>query len=826
MPYFSGSVSRVVFRSADNSFVILSMLLDSETKEGGEDSDPFSEDSSGSSSLVSNKLVTVKGYVPGLSLKSGTWFGFEARWVDDPKYGRQLQITKAPVYKNYIDTDAVLSLLEGEGVPSVTLALLRNTFRDRLYHHISKSESLQKKLNLSPFEASFIVDSWESALRRIKALEYLSDLSLPNAKASEIWARFGSDTHRIVTEEPWALVSIGGIEFSSMDKLAEKAGLSLNNPSRYKYAAVYSISKALNPGDLYVDPVPYVTEIKKTLRKSFTSQDVKSGIQAAISENLIVLDRFLGKKFYDPWQFYLEDEATKLLVHRHCLGNDYQHRPALKEEYRQALLSGVESLVDSDVAERPLDDVISAVIEATCKSSSLSLSSKQRQAIYNALTQPVSILTGLPGTGKSTSTKVLVRILQRAQIPFSLMAPTGIAAKRLAVVSGAEAATIHKTLEASGWDDGEERESTYAGIVGSKKTSVGVVGEGESWGYCEGKPLPAKFIIVDEFSMVDQHMLYRILAGTRADASLVFIGDAEQLPSVGAGNVLRELLYSGIFPVVSLKKIFRQEDTSDIVTAAHSIVSGIVPDVEVGSDFTLLPVKSEEQAVKLITKLSQKLYSKLSSDDSENKISFQVLSPKHMGDVGVTNLNSVLRSELNPRSKGKREAKLAGKNVREGDRVMVVKNNYTLGVFNGDTGKILSVDSKNKSVVVKIHGTPSMEVDFSLYEGSKFLRMAYACTVHKYQGLEVDVIIMPLMPSFGPQLQRNLLYTAVTRAKRKVILVGTKKALEIAVLNSKENHRNTILAKRLEHYYYEFIEPDSGFCKSFEAEDSQIRVES
>ena len=288
--------------------------------------------------------------------------------------------------------------------------------------------------------------------------------------------------------------------------------------------------------------------------------------------------------------------------------------------------------------------------------------------------------------------------------------------------------------------------------------------------------------------MVDLDMLYRIVEGVDEAAHLVFMGDAAQLPSVGPGNVLRDLVSSELFPTVHLREIFRQSETSDIVTAAHAIHGGEMP--ETGGDFRLLAAGTEPEALGLVHAVTQKLF--------EKGLNFQVLSPRHAGDVGVTNLNETLRERFNPSGAKANQLRIATGYVREGDRVMIVQNDYDMEVFNGDVGKVTSINLKKKSIEVKIHGAVSRRIPMKPTVAVRLLRLAYAQTVHKSQGQEYEVIVMPLLDSFSIQLQRNLLYTAITRAKQKVILVGTTSALQKAVFNDFEGKRNTALKSRLQ----------------------------
>jgi exodeoxyribonuclease V alpha subunit len=290
--------------------------------------------------------------------------------------------------------------------------------------------------------------------------------------------------------------------------------------------------------------------------------------------------------------------------------------------------------------------------------------------------------------------------------------------------------------------------------------------------------------------MVDQHLLFRLLTCTSKKCRLVFVGDAAQLPSVGPGNVLRDLITSDMFPVVDLQEIFRQDEASDIVLAAHAIHSGVVPKFpEKSKDFTFAEISDEQKIQNTLTATVKKLYDK--------KVNFQVLSPRHGGPLGVTNLNLRIRDLLNPKSPGLKEMRLGAETIREGDRIMVSKNNYKYEIFNGDVGKVVRLDQQAKQVEIKIWGTPVVHVRMSFKEAPAHLRMAYCVTVHKSQGQEYDVILMPWVNSFGRQLQRNLIYTAITRAKKKVILVGHPPAMGKAVNNNKVDARNTLLPDRI-----------------------------
>ena len=311
------------------------------------------------------------------------------------------------------------------------------------------------------------------------------------------------------------------------------------------------------------------------------------------------------------------------------------------------------------------------------------------------------------------------------------------------------------------------------------------------WEYGPGNPHPAKFLVVDESSMLDLHMLYRLLSGTSKSCRIMFVGDPFQLPSVGAGDVLRDMKKSRVFAHAHLTKIWRQGGTSGIVLAAHAVHDG-KPPLSDGKDFIVTEAFSDETAADIVVKLAEGLHAK--------KWNFQVLSPRHGGGAGVTELNQRLRLALNPSVEGLREMRLSGSVVREGDRVMVTQNNYTLGVYNGDVGTVSRIDTRRKDIEIRVHDGPEVTpklVKYEFKEASKSLRLAYAQTVHKSQGQEYDCIVVPVLMSYGRQLQRNLFYTAITRAKKKVFVVGTDAAIAKAVRNDKSASRNTLLGIRV-----------------------------
>lgn len=776
---FTGRVSSVVFANEASSFYVLRVKLD--TADEGEWIN---------TARFETSTVVVRGTIPGMTIGQGSWFGFEAKWVTHPEYGRQLEILRAPVLAGPWTPDTAIKMLSSHGVGQFTCKRIHDHFGEGIVEALSDPKRLAEVKGLTEFDAIHISSRWVSIKAMFQTLTFLSDLGLPKTKVDQVWARFGDDAEKILAENPWRLTEIDGIPFKAADEVASKMGLDPASLARVKGALLASIKTQRGMGHLFMTSGEVFGATQQLVGEAGV-ETIAQAIKECSDENSLTLDRTTRPgttAIYEPWLYRVEEDSAVLVAER-------ADRAQLSEDQTLQLVKmlgnvGVATKALADENPMALDLVARSAVEERSKGSRIQLSQDQMEGVINSLVNPVSIVTGLPGTGKTTLLKTLVKVLQDAEVPFLLVAPTGIAAKRVMSVTGAEASTIHRAFKAAGMDMDEDRESTYAGIVGYSAGDVGADGSSEVWGYGPNNHHPAEIVICDESSMVDQHVLFRLLTCTSAKCRLVFVGDAAQLPSVGPGNVLRDLIQCGQFPVTDLHEIFRQEDTSDIVTAAHAIHAGKVPEIgDRTSDFALIEMRSEDDILTTLVRAVERLY--------EKHTNFQVLSPRHGGTLGVTNLNSRIREVLNPKSPGAQEMRLGNETIREGDRVMVVKNNYQYEIFNGDVGKVLELDRRTKEVRVKIHGPPPMTVRLPFKVAPTHLRLAYAMTVHKSQGQEYDTILMPWVMGFNRQLQRNLIYTAITRAKRKVILFGAGRALAKAVANNRVDARNTLFPDRL-----------------------------
>lgn len=772
MIYLSGRVQQIVYDDPSQAFYILRMVLDDPSSISFED--------------YTSGYVTIRGSVPGVAIAIGSWFGFEAKWTNHHTYGRQLLILKAPIAKKTWDPDSAEKVLAANGVGERVIHMIRNHFVDDFLLALSDQKQLETVDGVTPFVAAHVFQRWAAVQAYFKSIGFLNDLGLPAGTINQVWNLFGDDAEQVVSTDPWKLIQIDGISFQQADEIAARLNLDMNNPNRLRGAIIHSCKNQRSFGHMYMTTAQLVSEMGR-ITCDTPNEDIARAISDCSLNGSIIVDHRPKdgvKAIYDPWSWKLESESANALADRTKLASitglgcsDYTKRLGL-----------VGPTTESVAKEFPNDVglVVKTAVDEWGGSSKIALSTNQRQGVINALSAPISILTGLPGTGKSTCMIAVVSILKDMGVPYLLCAPTGIAAKNLGAKANAAASTIHRAFAAKGKSD-TKRESTYTGITGSSG-GIGGSEKNEQWECGPTNPHPAKVVILDEASMADQHLTYRLLTCTSDDCRLVFVGDTDQLPSVGPGNVLRDLINSGNFPVVHLTEIFRQDNTSGIVYAAHAIHRGEVPNTD-AVDFRLLQIPDDDSVADAVVKIATKLHA--------SGTNFQVLSPKHASSVGVTTLNSRIREQLNPGGRGSQEINVGDSTIREGDRVMIVKNDYNLCIFNGDIGKVARIDRKAKVVEVKIFGDPAIMVSIPIKSVGNLIRLAYACTIHKYQGIEIDIIVMPIVDSFKHQLQRNLLYTAITRARKRVILVGSVTALETAVCNDRVDYRNTLFGERL-----------------------------
>jgi exodeoxyribonuclease V alpha subunit len=596
--------------------------------------------------------------------------------------------------------------------------------------------------------ARSIVEAW-SANKNLKDVQiFLHSLGLTESKIRKVLTSYGPDSEKILKDNPWRLIE-HGFGFSTCDSIAEKLGKERTDPTRWKSLALHALRQCASSGHLFLLQNDFVTTYNAYNRGhpwplkdgDITWDDIAPHIATLSSDGSAVVD---GNRIYDLSLFFYENESARLL-----------HRIMVTPgSLKFGSVKGEEFIVKYEHLE------------------GIELSEAQKEAIRSFLSEKVLVITGNPGTGKTTVVKGLVTILKLLNASFELLTPTGISAKKLGTTSGYPAYTIHRRL-------------------GYK---------GTHWDYNAVVKYPTQAVIVDETSMVDQEVFYRLMSALNPSTKLVFVGDNDQLPSVGPGSVLRELIDSKQIKTIFLDTIFRQDKQSDIIKAAKKVRDGDLDlslfKSEKSADIWFIRDKDHERVERTVVKFAEELMQH--NRVSDDKKHFQIITPRNEGPLSVDSLNTALQAALNPPAPDKKEFTIGRTTIRKGDRVIIRKNNYELEIFNGDIGKVAFVTPDHVTVDIEDYGDATRRVDIPMKIADEMIKMAYAITVHRAQGLEYPLVIMPFLKAHGKMLlQRNLLYTAMTRAKRKVIILGQASALEAAIANDKIQRRNTMFAERI-----------------------------
>ena len=680
-------------------------------------------------------LVTVVGMMPDTHIGSVLTLG--GRWKIDSKYGRQFQVETfeetlpATVYgiEKYLGS----GLIRGIG-PKYAKQIVHQFGKDTLNVIETEPLRLLEVPGIGYRRVESIRKSWadQKEIRNIMLVLQGHDVS--TAHASRIYKQYGAESIRVVQENPYRLADdIWGIGFRTADTIAAKLGFGKEKYVRLRSGLMYTLNRLADEGHCYALREQLIGTGAELLEVdgSFLIQTLDEMIRVQD----VIVTPIPGS----------EDPAIYLPPFFH---SEVGIQNRLKKIWAAPPGKPVHEQMDTG-REIEYDEV-------------------QLQAIETAKSSKIMVLTGGPGTGKSTTTVGIIRAFRGMRI--LLAAPTGRAAKRLSEVTGMEAKTIHRLLEFKP-PDGYQRN--------------------------EENPLAGDVLILDECSMIDIMLMYSLLRAVPDSMRIILVGDVDQLPSVGAGNVLRDLIQSGVFPVVTLTKIFRQAASSRIITNAHRINRGEYPDLSNsrGTDFFFQAVDEPEKAASLITDLVRNRLPKYFRTAPRM---IQVLTPMQRGVVGAANLNQLLQAAVNPPEEDYRghpapELRRGGYTFRPGDKVMQIRNNYDKEVFNGDIGTIDSMDPEEKTLTVQFD---DRNIAYDSAELDEIV-LAYATTVHKAQGAEYPIVVMPVMMTHFVMLQRNLLYTGVTRAKKALVLVGQKKAIACCVRNMTVDRRNTLLAERL-----------------------------
>ena len=692
------------------------------------------------------ELIPVVGNM--LDVNVGSVLLAEGEWKVDSRYGRQFVAAKweetlpATVYgiEKYLGS----GLIKGVG-PRFARRIVRTFGAETLAVIEDTPERLREVEGIGEKRIAMIRESWEKQKEIKNIMLFLQGHDVSTAFAAKIYQAYGADAIRTVKENPYRLADdIWGIGFRTADTIARKLGLKMDSFVRIRAGLLYTLSQlADNGGHVFADQATLVPAAAAILSTDEMKMD----------ESLVfmTLDHLAaqGDVITEPLEADLmEDEAPHRAIY---LPPFYYAEIGVAGRLKKILYTPSQVLPEADIAGLE-------------KRGGIKYDQVQREAIAASLRDKVMVLTGGPGTGKSTTTLGIIQALKAAGLRVALAAPTGRAAKRMTEVTGMEAKTIHRLLE-------------YKPPEGYQRN--------------EEHPIETDALIIDECSMIDLILMNSLLKAVPAEARLILIGDTNQLPSVGAGNVLKDIIASGVVPVVELKRIFRQAQTSRIVMNAHRINAGAFPEYRnaAGSDFFLILKEAPEETAEEIANLVEKRlpgYFRIAARD------IQVLTPMQRGPAGAGSLNQMLQERLNRRN-AEKCLRRAGYSFRLEDKVMQIRNNYDKDVYNGDIGTVTAVSLEGQTITVSFDGR---EIAYDQTELDE-LTLAYATTIHKAQGAEYPVVVMPVIYSHFVMLQRNLIYTGITRAKRAVVLVGSKEALSYAIRNEKVSLRNGRLAERL-----------------------------
>ena len=688
-------------------------------------------------------LVTVVGNLMGPT--PGEILKMRGEWANHPKYGEQFKIvhykTSVPASVYGIQKYLGSGLIKGIG-PIMAGRIVKKFGKETLDVIENEIEKLAEVNGIGKKRIEMIRKAWEDQKEIREVMIFLQTHGVSSGYATKIFKQYGKESIDVVKENPYRLATdIFGIGFLTADSIAEKLGFDKDSELRAQAGILYVLNQLADEGHVYY---PYEALVKRC--------------QEILGVNRDVIVRALAVIAADK-RIVIED-----------LNRDGQSRENNKAVYlakfhlsETSIATRMKTLINAPKSIRKIDS--DKAIEWVQKQLAITLAKKQVEAIKCAAESKVMVITGGPGTGKTTIINAILKIFSKLKVNIMLAAPTGRAAKRMSEATGHEARTIHRMLEYSIRKGGFQRN--------------------------EEQPLDCDLLIIDEASMIDTILMYHLLKAIPPGATFILVGDVNQLPSVGAGNVLKDIIASDSVPVVELNEIFRQAKESLIIVNAHRINNGILPSLRPSGskdDFYFIEQEEPEEALKIILELTKERVPRRFGLDPVDHI--QVLTPMHKGTVGAGNLNMELQNTLNPGEEG---VTRGNRNYRINDKVMQIKNNYDKEVFNGDIGRITRIDQENQVVVISFDGR---EVPYDFTDLDEIV-LAYAVSVHKSQGSEYPAVIIPILTQHYVLLQRNLIYTAITRGRKLVVMVGTKKALAIGVKNDKTQKRYTRLNDRL-----------------------------
>ena len=709
--------------------------------------------------------------------REGESLKVEGEYVNNPRYGTQLSISKLERIKPNSLAGIEKYLASGviKGMGAKTAQQIVECFGEDSFEIIENfPEKLAKIRGISLSKAQQFSENFQAKAEERQVVLFLQEYGITPSTALKIHKRYKSETIEVVKTNPYRLADeIDGMGFKTADSIAHKMGISKDAPQRISAGVRYCLWEATNEGHTYM-PAKQITHQVSELLLTDTSL-IENELVRMQMERHIVCERVDG-----------EMGETDTLV---FLGKLYYAESKIAQKILSLAATHAPKNDASNNDEKNTTNMFKeekAAIMALERENNISLSEGQREAVLSAITQGVLIVTGGPGTGKTTTINTIIGLLESKDLEITLAAPTGRAAKRMTEATGREAKTIHRLLEVS---------------------FISVDSRKQVFNKNEDSPLETDVLIVDEASMMDVLLMHSLLLAIATGTRLILVGDVDQLPSVGAGNVLKDIIDSGTVPVARLTEIFRQAAESAIIMNAHKINKGEYPELnDKNNDFFFVRRHSPEDVIQAVLNLVSERLPNYKGFNSLHDI--QVLSPMRKSPLGVANLNMLLQAQLNPPHPDKREREYGMVVFREGDKVMQIRNNYDAiwelfdergrsidfgeGVFNGDMGSILSI--AEYGLVVQFDDGRQVAYEFSQLEE---LELAYAVTVHKSQGSEYRVVVIPVYSGPPMLLTRNLLYTAVTRAKELAVLVGEPTTLERMIDNNRVTRRYTALARRL-----------------------------
>jgi exodeoxyribonuclease V alpha subunit len=711
-----GQLERVTFTNEDNGYTIAKLKV-----------------------YGRRDLVTLVGNI--MNPVPGEVMRVKGEWDNHPKFGEQFKVVfyqcMVPATTKGIEKYLGSGLIKGIG--PVMAKRIVAAFSDKTLTVIEEnSDRLVEVPGIGQARVNMIAKAWQEQKEIREVMVFLQGHGVSSTYAAKIYKQYGNDSISVVRENPYRLAhDIFGIGFLTADRIAEKMGFDKQSIERAQAGLIYALHEFSDDGHVFV-PRPQL------LSKAREMLEVESDIlenallplaesRQIVLESLPTLDEPIEAVYLAKFHFSEVRAATRL-----------------------------KTLLNAPKAVRAID--VDKAIAWVQGKLSITLAEKQVEAVQSAVTHKVSVITGGPGTGKTTIIRAIISIFTHLTKRILLAAPTGRAAKRMSETTGLEAKTIHRLLEYSMSHGGFQKN--------------------------EDHPLVADLVIIDEGSMLDLILMHHLLKAVPDGAVLILVGDVDQLPSVGAGSVLKDVIASGEIPVVTLSEIFRQAGTSSIIVNAHKIIKGEMPTFmqNKNDDFFFFKSEDQEEALaRVLDVVKKRIPQKFGFHSLED---IQVLTPMNRGAVGTSRLNEALQETLNPNAF---ELVRGGRKYRVGDKVMQIQNNYDKDVYNGDIGIISSIDSEEQTISLNVDGR---DIKYDFTETDELV-LAYAISIHKSQGSEYPVVVIPVMTQHYVMLQRNLLYTGVTRGKKLVVLVGTYKAIGMAVKNNKIAKRNSWLFARL-----------------------------